>query len=110
MSEPSSISTPAAPAQQQPPAAPVRAPIAFGRQGIELATLEDAYRFANAVVLSGFAPKGMDKPESVMVAMQLWTELGLTPMAALQNIGVINGRPGIFGDAALARQPAHHDR
>lgn len=102
MSEQSTISTPAAPAQPQQPASLPSAHIAFGRQGIELATLEDAYRFSKAVVLSGFAPKGMDKPESVMVAMQLGTELGLTPMAALQNIGVINGRPGIFGDAALA--------
>ncbi|MBK8477772.1 MAG: hypothetical protein IPL39_16150 [Opitutaceae bacterium] len=104
MSEQSNTSTPAAPAQQQPPAAPAptRAPIAFGRQGIELATLEDAYRFANAVAASGFAPKGMDKPESIMVAIQLGAELGLTPMSALQNIGVINGRPGIYGDAALA--------
>jgi hypothetical protein len=29
-------------------------------------------------------------------------ELGLTPMAALQNTAVINGRPAIYGDAALA--------
>lgn len=97
------IQTPAAPAQQQQLApAPVKAPIAFGRQGVELSTLEDAYRFSNAVVASGFAPKGMDRPESVLVAIQLGLELGLTPMAAMQNIGVINGRPGIYGDAALA--------
>lgn len=77
-------------------------PIPLGRRGVELSTYEDAFRFAKSVVLSGFAPKGMEKPESVLVAMQLGLEVGLTPMAALQNIGVINGRPGIFGDAALA--------
>jgi len=79
-----------------------KAPVTFGAQGVQLASLEDAYRFANAIVASGFAPKGMEKPESVLVAIQLGAELGLTPMAALQNTAVINGRPAIYGDAALA--------
>ncbi len=83
-------------------ATPAKQPIGYGNQGVQLATLEDAYRFANAIVSSGFAPKGMEKPEAVLVALQLGAELGLTPMAALQNTAVINGRPGIFGDAALA--------
>lgn len=99
----SAVQMPAAPAQpQQLAPVPAKAPISFGRQGVELSTLEDAYRFSNAVVASGFAPRGMEKPESVLVAIQLGLELGLTPMAAMQNIGVINGRPGIYGDAALA--------
>jgi hypothetical protein len=64
--------------------------------------MDDAYRFAKYVSASGFAPRGMEKPESILVALQLGAELGLTPMAALQNTAVINGRPGIYGDAALA--------
>jgi hypothetical protein len=44
----------------------------------------------------------MEKPESVMIAIQFGMEIGLTPMAALQNMAVINGRPAIYGDAALA--------
>jgi len=79
-----------------------RSPINFGNQGVQLASLEDAYRFANAICASGFAPRGMEKPEAVLVAIQLGAELGLTPMAALQNTAVINGRPAIYGDAALA--------
>lgn len=79
-----------------------RSPINFGNQGVQLASLEDAYRFANAICASGFAPKGMEKPEAVLVAIQLGAELGLTPMAALQNTAVVNGRPAIYGDAALA--------
>ena len=79
-----------------------RAPIGFGSQGVQLASLEEAFRFANAIVASGFAPKGMEKSESVLVAIQLGAEIGLTPMAALQNTAVINGRPAIYGDAALA--------
>ena len=83
-------------------AAPIKAPINFGEQGVQLASLEDAFRFANAVAASGFAPRGMEKPEAILVAIQLGAELGLTPMSALQNIAVINGRPAIYGDAALA--------
>jgi hypothetical protein len=44
----------------------------------------------------------MEKPESVLIAIQLGMELGMTPMSALQNTAVINGRPAIYGDAALA--------
>jgi len=83
-------------------AASNKAPITFGDSGVKLASLEDAYRFANAIVASGFAPRGMEKPEAVLVAIQLGAEIGLSPMAALQNTAVINGRPAIYGDAALA--------
>jgi hypothetical protein len=79
-----------------------KAQITLGSQGVQLASIDEAFRFARAVVASGFAPKGMEKPESVMIAIQLGMELGLTPMAALQNTAVINGRPAIYGDAALA--------
>jgi hypothetical protein len=89
---PKSVTTPAQ----------IKTPINYGAQGVKLASLEDAFRFANAIVASGFAPRGMEKAEAVLVAIQLGAELGLTPMAALQNTAVINGRPAIYGDAALA--------
>ena len=76
-------------------------PIPMGKYGVQLSTLEDAFRFAKAVCLSGFAPKGIDRPESVLIAVQLGAEVGMTPMASLQSIAVINGRPAIYGDAAL---------
>jgi hypothetical protein len=79
-----------------------KTPIGFGSTGVQLASLEEAFRFSNAVVASGFAPKGMERPESVLVAIQLGAEIGLSPMAALQNTAIINGRPAIYGDAALA--------
>lgn len=60
------------------------------------------YRFAQAVAASGWAPKGMEKPEAIVVAIQYGLEVGLTPMSALQNIAVINGRPSMYGDAQLA--------
>ena len=82
--------------------ASTKAPIQFGSHGVQLQSIDEAFRFARAVVASGWAPKGMEKPESVMIAIQFGMEIGLTPMAALQNMAVINGRPAIYGDAALA--------
>jgi len=65
------------------PKATVSSPISFGASGVQLTSLEDAFRFAKAIVSSGFAPRGMEKPESVLVALQWGAELGLTPMLAL---------------------------
>jgi len=72
-------------------------------RGLALATFDDAYRFAKMVSASEFAPKDFrGKPESCMLAIQHGSEVGLSPMQSLQSIAVINGRPTIWGDAALA--------
>lgn len=76
--------------------------IAISSKGLQLATLDDMWRFSQCVVKSGFAPKGMEKAESVLIAVEMGYEVGLSPMAALQNTAVVNGRPTIYGDAALA--------
>lgn len=78
---------------------PARVPILAGQKGLELRSLDDMYRFAQYVVTSGFAPKGMEKPESVLIAMQMGFEIGLSPLQAVQNIAVINGRPSVWGDS-----------
>jgi hypothetical protein len=55
------------------------------------------------VAKSEFAPKDFrGKPESCLLAIQHGSEIGLSPMQSLQNIACINGRPAIWGDAALA--------
>jgi len=55
------------------------------------------------VSASEFAPKDFKgKPESCLLAIQHGSEVGLSPMQSLQSIAVINGRPTIWGDAALA--------
>jgi hypothetical protein len=72
-------------------------------RGLALASFEDAFRFAKMVANSDFAPKDFrGKPESCLLAIQHGSEIGLSPMQALQNIACINGRPAIWGDAALA--------
>ncbi len=71
--------------------------------GLALATFDDAFRFAKMVSGSEFAPKDFKgKPESCLLAIQHGSEVGLSPMQSLQSIAVINGRPTIWGDAALA--------
>ena len=50
---------------------------------------------------SGLAPKGISTPEAICVAIQMGLEVGLPPLASLQNIAVINGRPALWGDAVL---------
>lgn len=79
-----------------------KAVVAMGNRGVEFRDIESLYRFAKAVSESGLAPKGIEKPEAIVVAIQMGLEVGLTPMAALQNIAVINGRPTVWGDAQLA--------
>jgi len=72
-------------------------------RGLALASFDDAFRFAKMVASSEFAPKDFkNKPESCMLAIQHGSEVGLSPMQSLQSIAVINGRPTIWGDAALA--------
>jgi hypothetical protein len=72
-------------------------------RGLALASFDDAFRFATMVSKSDFAPKDFrGKPESCMLAIQHGSEIGLSPMQSLQNIACINGRPAIWGDAALA--------
>jgi hypothetical protein len=79
-----------------------KAPLTMNRSGLEITSVESLWRFSKMVAASGLAPKGLSTPEAIAVALEMGMELGLKPMAALQNIAVINGRPGIFGDAALA--------
>lgn len=65
-------------------------------------SIEEVFRLAQGIAASGLAPKGMDKPEQVTVAILTGLEIGLPPMFAIQKIAVINGRPSIWGDAVPA--------
>jgi hypothetical protein len=72
-------------------------------RGLALQTFRDAMQFGETVAASEFAPKDFrGKPASCMLAIQAGAEIGLAPLQALQSIAVVNGRPAVFGDAALA--------
>jgi hypothetical protein len=72
-------------------------------KGFAPATLGEAMEFSNMLAKSAMVPKNYQgKPEDVLVAVQWGYEIGLAPMQALQNISVINGKPSVYGDAAMA--------
>ncbi len=69
--------------------------------GLVFRRMDDMFRFAKYVQVSGLAPNSFNTPEKILVAMQAGAELGMKPKRALQSIAVINGRPSLWGDAAL---------
>jgi hypothetical protein len=77
--------------------------ISTQRGGLSLQSFDDAFRFSKIVANTEFAPKDFrGKPEACMLAIQHGSEIGLSPMQALQSIAVVNGRPSVYGDTALA--------
>lgn len=72
-------------------------------QGFAPTTLDEAMKFSEMLARSSMVPRQYQgKAEDVMVACQWGREIGLAPMQALQNIAVINGKPSVYGDAAMA--------
>jgi hypothetical protein len=75
-------------------------------------TMDEAYRMAKVIAIAGWAPKSylIDQnnaslgfsPEKIMIAIMQGLEVGLSPMASVQSIAVINGMPSLWGDGALA--------
>jgi hypothetical protein len=89
--------------QQQPPAlvpSSPKAPMVMSDRGIQLRSFAELWRFAQMVVASRAVPKGMNVGQAA-TAIQSGMEAGLTPMAALQAIVVINGVSSWRGQAAL---------
>ncbi len=73
--------------------APVLQPNSFG----------ELVQFAKMAASSDLMPRDYKgKPENIMIAVQMGSEVGLSPMQAIQNIAVVNGRPSLWGDAMLA--------
>jgi len=63
-----------------------------------------AGQFANSTMVpSAFR----NEPGNVIVALAAGMPLGLSPLACLQSVAVINGRPTLFGDAPIAQVLAH---
>ena len=72
-------------------------------QGFAPQTMTEAIEFSSMLSRSQMVPKNyQNKPEDILVAVQWGYEIGLAPMQALQAISVINGKPSVYGDAAMA--------
>lgn len=102
------------PTQAVAVAQPPKAPLVVGSRvsAIVPTDVEQIFRLASAIAAAEWAPKsylvdprnpsaGYDKNKIVVGIMQ-GMEVGLTPMAALQSIAVINGMPSLWGDGLLA--------
>ena len=64
-------------------------------------SLKEAEQLAELVFDAKLAPRGFGSSKACLVGILFGMELGLSPMAALQKIAIIDGRPTIWGDAAL---------
>ena len=72
-------------------------------RGFAPTNLTEAIQFSDMLASSSMVPKAYQgKPQDILVCVQWGYEMGLAPMQALQNIAVINGKPSVYGDAAMA--------
>ena len=86
----------------EPLSAPLPAPRASWVQ-LEPRSLQEMVEFAERLSVSTLVPTVFfKKPGDILVTMQWGYEIGLRPIQSLNSIAVINGRPSIFGDAAIA--------
>jgi len=72
------------------------------QRGIQVSTIGDLIAFAKMILASGMAPKGLDTIDKVCVALEAGMELGFGLMQSLSAIGVVNGRPVVYGEAGRA--------
>jgi len=76
--------------------------IQAGPKGLEIKSAGELYSFAKMLSKSQFAPKGMEKPQDLFIAMCHGRSIGIQdPLLATQTIAVVNGRPTIWGDGFL---------
>ena len=82
-----------------------------GHQGFMAVTnLKEAWEIAEIISKSPLCPKAFQgKPGDVLVCLQFGQEVGLAPLQSLHSIGVINGKPALYGDGALSVCRIRHD-
>lgn len=72
--------------------------------------VDETYRLAKAIVMAGLAPASYEMdgpsrepdPQKIMIGIMKGLEVGLPPITALSTIAIINKRPSIWGDGAVA--------
>ena len=73
-------------------------------------SLEQLWWYANQISNSDFVPRGLrGKPLEVFITIQYGATLGVSPLAALHGIAVINGVPSVYGDLLVALMLRHKD-
>lgn len=70
--------------------------------------LDQAWRYAEMVCKADLAPASYEDefkkpdPKKVVIGVLTALELGVPPMQGLRGIAIINGRPSVWGDLAMA--------
>ncbi len=74
-----------------------------GAQTLAFNCFDSILKFTTIVCKTNMVPKTYEnKPEDAAVAIVYGSEIGLPPLASLQNIAVVNGMPTVWGDAQLS--------
>lgn len=82
---------------------PLLPTLVAGSRGIVPTDFDQCWRLGQVLAKSGLVPDNFKgKPEDCTVAILQGLELGLSPVAALQSIAIVNGRPSLYGDGFLA--------
>ena len=77
---------------------------------MDFSNFENAWKCAEMISKARCIPTEFQgNPADILVAIQFGHDLGLKPMASLQNIMIVNNRPSIYGDIVLALCMAHPD-
>lgn len=71
--------------------------IALTERGVELKTLTHVKEYVALVKAAGLLPRNMTV-EQATIAILHGREIGVSPLQAVQGIGIINGKPGAYGD------------
>lgn len=91
----------------------VAQPAAAAVEQVDKTTLDAQLAYAAEIAKSGLIPADFrKKPENVLVAIEWGRELGLTPIASLNEIYVVHGSPSLSAKAMLmlARAAGHRVR
>jgi hypothetical protein len=75
--------------------------IQLASNGMQVATVAQAYAFSELMDKAGWLPKGVAK-EGATIAIVAGRALGLDPFQSVQGIAPINGRPTLWGDSMVA--------
>ena len=83
------------------PAPPVEL-IALDEKGLFVPKTESQFkRLVSYVLKSGMAPKQLDTPEKIMIAMQYCASYGMDPVRGLRRVYIVNGTPSFWGETPL---------
>ncbi len=68
-------------------------------QAIVPTTLGEVFAMAEMVHSAGLSPTSVTSPQQLTIIFLKAMEIGMPPMSAMDCIGVINGKPCLYGDA-----------